>query len=152
LARHICFDMAGLSLRARPPELAEPLGAALLRPTQIYVRTVRALPRGALKGMAHITGGGIMGNLPRVLPKGCAARVHLGTWPVPGIFTLLHRLGDVQRDEMFRTFNMGLGLVLVTAAGDADRAREVLRGRGVEAWLVGSIERGEGEATCEVLP
>ena len=150
LARHICFDMAGLSLRARPPELAEPLGAALLRPTQIYVRTVRALPRGALKGMAHITGGGIMGNLPRVLPKGCAARVHLGTWPVPGIFTLLHRLGDVQRDEMFRTFNMGIGFVLVVGTPDASRVLAALRRRRQPAYVIGEVTRARRGATPSV--
>ncbi len=150
LARHICFEEAGLSLRARPSELTEPLGDALLRPTRIYVRTVRGLPQGALKGMAHITGGGIVGNLPRVLPKGCAARVHLGSWPVPGIFTLLQRLGDVQRDEMFRTFNMGIGFVLVVGANDASRVLAALRRRREPAYVIGEVTRARRSAAPSV--
>jgi len=121
LARQLCFEVGGLSLDARPPELRVPLGEELLRPTRIYVRTVRALPHGTVKAMAHVTGGGITGNLPRVLPAGCAARVRLGAWKVPGIFRLLARLGAVADDEMFRTFNMGIGFVLVVAARDTDR-------------------------------
>jgi phosphoribosylformylglycinamidine cyclo-ligase len=129
------------------------LGEALLEPTRIYARDVLAVLEAVpVKAIAHITGGGLPGNVPRNLPDGVRAVLQERSWPRPPIFDLVAREGQVSRDEMFRTFNMGLGLVLVTAAGDADRAREVLRGRGVEAWVVGSIERGAGEATCEVLP
>jgi phosphoribosylformylglycinamidine cyclo-ligase len=150
LARHICFDVAGLSLRKRPPELSETLGDALLRPTRIYVATVRALPPGAVKAMAHITGGGIVGNLPRVFPEGCAVRVHLGSWPVPGIFTLLARLGAVERDEMFRTFNMGIGFVLVVASNEASRVLALLRRRREAAYVIGEVTRAPRRAAPSV--
>src|SRR5204862_3123664 len=109
LVRHICFERAQVGLDARFPELRVSLGDELLRPTRIYTAVVRALPRGKVKGMAHITGGGVFSKLPRIFPSGCAARIDLGSWPVPGIFDLLQRLGDVSRDEMFRAFNMGIG-------------------------------------------
>jgi phosphoribosylformylglycinamidine cyclo-ligase len=141
LVRQLCFERARLSLRSRPPELRLPLGQELLRPTRIYVPLVRSLPRRAIKGMAHITGGGIPGNLCRVLPRGCRARVELGSWPVPGIFPLLQRLGPVPTDEMYRTFNMGLGFVLVVAAADQRRVLTALRRRRESAYVVGEIER-----------
>jgi phosphoribosylformylglycinamidine cyclo-ligase len=150
LVRHICFDVARLSLRARLPELRVPLGEELLRPTRIYVPIVRALPRGAVKGMAHITGGGISGNLPRILPRGCAAHVRLDSWPVPGIFSLLQRLGSVQRDEMFRTFNMGIGFVLVVGARQADTVLAALKRQRERAYVIGEITRGRRGRPSEV--
>lgn len=141
LVRHLCFERAGLSVRARLPELKVPLGEELLRPTRIYVRTVRTLPRGAVKGMAHITGGGITGNLPRIFPKPCAARLQLGSWPVPGIFSVLERLGGVHRDEMFRTFNMGIGFVLVVGKREADAVLAALKRRRERAYVIGEVVR-----------
>jgi len=141
LVRHLCFDKAQLSLRARPPELSVPLGRELLRPTRIYVPLVRKLPRRAIKGMAHITGGGITGNLPRILPTGCQARIRLGTWPVPGIFNFLQRLGPVQRNEMFRTFNMGIGFILVVGKRDAEAVLALLKRQRERAYVIGEIER-----------
>jgi len=151
LVRHICFARAKLSLRTRPPELRVPLGEELLRPTRIYVRTVRALPRGAVKGMAHITGGGITGNLPRILPRGCTARIRSGSWPVPGIFTLLQRLGAVRRDEMFRTFNMGIGYILIVGARQADAVLATLRRRRERAYVIGAVERAGRGAHARVV-
>jgi phosphoribosylformylglycinamidine cyclo-ligase len=147
LARHLCFERARLSLRARPAELTVPLGTELLRPTRIYVPVIRQLPPRMIKGMAHVTGGGITGNLPRILPKGCAARIRLGTWPTPGIFTLLQRLGPVTRDEMFRTFNMGIGYILVVGKRDADSVLTALKRGRERAYIIGEIERaGRGAA------
>ncbi|MFN8627985.1 MAG: phosphoribosylformylglycinamidine cyclo-ligase [Candidatus Binatia bacterium] len=141
LVRHLCFERARLSMRSRPAELAVPLGSELLRPTRIYVPTIRRLPARLFKGMAHITGGGITGNLPRILPKGCAARIRLGSWPVPGIFRLLQRLGPVPRDEMFATFNMGIGFILVVGKRNADTVLAALKRRREPAYVIGEIER-----------
>ena len=141
LVRHLCFERARLSLRARLPELKVPLGEELLRPTRIYVRTVRALPRGAVKGMAHITGGGITGNLPRILPKPCAAHLELNAWPVPGVFHLLQRIGAVHRDEMFRAFNMGIGFILVVGQRQADAVLAALKRQRERAYVIGAVTR-----------
>jgi len=151
LARHLCLERGGLKLEARPPELTRSLGEELLRPTRIYVRTIRALPRGTVKGMAHITGGGLLGNLPRVLPRGCAAHIRLGSWTVPGIFRLLERLGTVERDEMFRTFNMGIGFVLVVGAGDAARVLAALKRQRERAVVIGEIVRSRRGAAPRVI-
>jgi hypothetical protein len=114
LVRQIVFDRAGLSLRARPAELGARLGDVLLTPTRIYVRTVRdLLQHHGIKGMAHITGGGITENLPRTLPGGLGFSLDRQSWAIPPLFTWLQRAGRVDDAEMFRTFNMGVGLILV---------------------------------------
>ncbi|MBI3783384.1 MAG: phosphoribosylformylglycinamidine cyclo-ligase [Deltaproteobacteria bacterium] len=141
LVRHLCFERGKLSLRARPPELEVTLGEELLRPTRIYVSQVRALPRGIVKGMAHITGGGITGNLPRILPPGCVANVRVGSWPIPGVFRLLQRLGSISDGEMLRTFNMGIGFMMVVAPRDADRVLATLRRKREKVYVVGEVSR-----------
>jgi phosphoribosylformylglycinamidine cyclo-ligase len=150
LVRHICFEQARVTLDARFPELKVPLGTELLRPTRIYTSVVRALPRGKVKGMAHITGGGVFSKLPRIFPAGCAARIELGSWKVPGIFALLQRLGNVPRDEMFHTFNMGIGYILVVAARDAGAVLAALKKRRERAYVIGEIERAKRGATANV--
>ncbi len=150
LVRHLCFERARLSLRTHLPELGGTLGEELLRPTKIYVRTVRALPRGAVKGMAHVTGGGITGNLPRILPAGCAARLTFGSWKVPPIFAVLQRLGDVHRDEMFRTFNMGVGFVLVVGVRAADGVLATLKRQRARAYVIGEVTRASRGAINRV--
>jgi phosphoribosylformylglycinamidine cyclo-ligase len=125
---------------------------ALLEPTRIYAQDVLALlAKVPVKSFAHVTGGGLPGNVPRNLPDGTRAVLDERRWPRPAVFDLVEREGQVPRDEMYRTFNMGLGLVAVVAPGDEAAALAVLRERGLEAWTVGAIERGEGEATCEVV-
>jgi phosphoribosylformylglycinamidine cyclo-ligase len=153
LVRHLCFQKNRLSVRSRPPELRVPLGTELLRPTRIYVPVVRALPRGVVKGMAHITGGGIVGNLPRILPRGTRARIRSGSWPVPGIFSLLQRLGPVRTEEMYRTFNMGLGFMLVVGAADASGVLAALKRQRERAYVVGKIERAprSGDRTAVLV-
>jgi phosphoribosylformylglycinamidine cyclo-ligase len=125
---------------------------ALLEPTRIYAKDVLALlERVAVKAFAHVTGGGLPGNVPRNLPDGTRAVLEERRWPRPAIFDLVEREGQVPRDEMYRTFNMGLGLVAVVAPADEAAAHEVLRARGLDAWTVGAVEKGDGEATCEVV-
>ena len=128
------------------------LADALLEPTRIYAKDVLALlEKVAVKSFAHITGGGLPGNVPRNLPDGTRAVVDERRWPRPAIFDVVEREGQVPRDEMFRTFNMGLGLVAVVAPSDEAAVHGVLRARGLESWTVGGIETGAGEATCEVV-
>ena len=147
LARHVLLEGARLPLAHRPPELRVALGAELLRPTSIYVQPVRDLlsrmPRGTIRGMAHITGGGLPGNLPRVLPLRCHARVRRGSWRTPPIFTLIERLGRVARPEMDRTFNNGVGFVLVVARRHSERVLAHLAARCLRPAVIGEIIAGE---------
>lgn len=124
------------------PELGEPLIDALLRPHRCYLREIQALQEAkiALKGIAHITGGGFQGNIARILPAGVEAEIDPSLWDIPLLFTLIARQGKVSRDEMFRTFNMGVGMVLVCAADQIEQARSI-----VPALLpVGHIREGNG--------
>jgi phosphoribosylformylglycinamidine cyclo-ligase len=128
------------------------LADALLEPTRIYAKDVLALlEKVAVRSFAHITGGGLPGNVPRNLPEGTRAVLDERRWPRPAIFDVVEREGQVPHDEMVRTFNMGLGLVAVVSPADEEAAHAALRARGLEAWTVGTIEKGTGEATCEVV-
>jgi phosphoribosylformylglycinamidine cyclo-ligase len=128
------------------------LADVLLEPTRIYAKDVLALlEKVAVKAFAHVTGGGLPGNVPRSMPDGTRAVLEERRWPRPAIFDLVEREGQVPRAEMYRTFNMGLGLVAIVAAGDEAATHAVLRERGLSAWTVGAVEQGEGEATCEVV-
>jgi phosphoribosylformylglycinamidine cyclo-ligase len=151
LARRALLDRHPLDWR--PPELGgRTLADALLEPTRIYARDVLALlEKVPVRALAHVTGGGLPGNVPRTLPDGTRAVLDERRWPRPAILDLVEREGGVPRDEMFRTFNMGLGLTAVLPPSEAPAARDVLRARGLESWVVGGIERGAGEATCEVV-
>ena len=151
LARKVLLDRHALS--DRPPELSgRTLGEALLEPTRIYAKDILALLENTpIHAVAHITGGGLPGNAPRNLPDGTRAVIREGSWTVPPIFGLIEREGGVPRDEMYRTFNMGLGLVIALPAASAEAARAVLAGRGLASWVVGVVEPGSGEATCEVV-
>ena len=147
LARRVLFDVAGLEPDTFVPELGATVGEALLAPHRSYLRSIRPLlDAGLVRGMAHITGGGITDNLPRVLPAGCAARINTGAWTVPPIFRFLQEQGNVAADEMFRAFNMGIGLIIVSAKPDADRVRDLLAAGGeAGAELIGHVTSGHGE-------
>ena len=145
LARKVFFDLHKLEVSNRLPELDVTLGEELLRPTRIYVKAYQAL-RGKVKvkGMAHITGGGIPGNLPRILPAGLGARVEEGSWRVPPVFELIRTMGNVPLDDMRRTFNMGIGYVVVVPEADAAAAVSLLRVIGYEASVIGHVEKRVG--------
>jgi phosphoribosylformylglycinamidine cyclo-ligase len=122
MARHVLFEVAGYKVDTFVRELGTAVGEVLLAPHRSYLNIARPIiERGWVKGLAHITGGGITENLPRILPRGCGAEVDPAAWSVPPIFALLQRHGNIQRDEMFRTFNMGIGLIVVCAARDVER-------------------------------
>jgi phosphoribosylformylglycinamidine cyclo-ligase len=146
LARRIVFDEMKLKVDSRVEELGGTVADELLRVHRSYIRPVGEIAaRATIRGLAHITGGGILENLPRILPKGCAARIHRGSWPVPPVFTMLARAGDVLEGEMYRVFNMGAGMLVVVPAADATKVPAQADGLGVHR--VGEIVRGEGGVT-----
>jgi phosphoribosylformylglycinamidine cyclo-ligase len=145
LARRVVFDHLGLSIDDRIDGLDATVGDVLLVPHRSYLHAVYPMvSRGAVKGMAHITGGGITENLPRVLPPGTAARVERGAWKVPPVFQWLKDAGGVPDDDMFRTFNMGIGLILVCTPALVDAVLEDLRLRREAPVVIGSVVRGDG--------
>jgi phosphoribosylformylglycinamidine cyclo-ligase len=143
LARKVLLERGGLKLNRRIPELGRKLGEELLEPTRIYAKIAKTL-FGAfrIKGAAHITGGGISGNLPRVLPQGRHAVVERTTWPVPPVFGLIQKIGGITQPEMEATFNMGLGMILVVDKTDADSVMRMLKRVGERSFVVGEIRRG----------
>jgi phosphoribosylformylglycinamidine cyclo-ligase len=149
LARRIVFERLGLDVDSRVPELGVAVGDALLEPHRSYLSMVRPLVEGErIKGMAHITGGGITDNLPRILPPGTAATIDAASWTVPSLFQWLQRAGQVPPDDMLRTFNMGIGFVLVTARDDARALIDELAARGgQDARVIGEIVPGEPSVT-----
>ena len=143
LARKVLLETARLKLKPRVAELGRPLAEELLEPTRIYAALIRGLAaRHRIKGIAHITGGGIAGNLPRVLPPGMRAWVRRGSWPVPPIFDLIAKLGGVEQGEMDRTFNNGIGMVLVVGAADAPGVERALRRRREAYSVIGEVRKG----------
>jgi phosphoribosylformylglycinamidine cyclo-ligase len=148
LARKIVFDHLALSVNAHVPELGNTLGSALLEPHRSYLPLLRPLlGGGTIKGMAHITGGGITDNLPRILPPGTSARVRLGSWDVPALFRFLQEAGGVPQDDMLRTFNMGVGMIVVTPPDAAGHILDELAARGEHgARLIGEIVAGDQAA------
>ncbi len=145
LARRVLFDEAGYTPETFVRELNGTVGDALLAPHRSYLRVVAPLlERGYAKGLAHITGGGITENLPRALPSGCAAHIDRRSWHVPPLFSLLQQRGAIAPDEMFRAFNMGVGLVVVCGATDAERVLDAIAAAGESgAWRVGAVVSGD---------
>ncbi|MGG5811593.1 phosphoribosylformylglycinamidine cyclo-ligase [Falsiroseomonas sp. CW058] len=146
------LEAAGLALDAPAPFApGTSLGRALLAPTRIYVKPLLALHRaGLLKAAAHITGGGLPGNVPRVLPDGVVAAIDARSWPVPPVFAWLARAGGVAPGEMARVFNCGIGMVAAVAAADAERAAAMLRGAGESVHRIGVVEAGAGKASVRL--
>jgi phosphoribosylformylglycinamidine cyclo-ligase len=145
LARRVFFEMAGWKPDTFVHELGATIGDVLLAPHRSYLRLVQPLIEGErVKGMAHITGGGLTENLPRALPEGCAAEVDLKAWSIPPIFQLLQQHGAIAREEMFRAFNMGVGLVIVCSPHDVEPAIDMLvRGGEPNAFRLGVVVAGE---------
>ena len=144
LARRVLFETAGWAADTFVAELGSTVGEALLAPHRSYLPLVQPLlARQSLKGLAHITGGGITENLPRVLPEGCSAEIDLRAWNVPAVFRLLQERGEIARDEMFRAFNMGIGLILVCPPREAERVINTLARTGEpHAVRIGFVTSG----------
>ena len=147
LVRKALFEQAGYTVDTQLDELGgEKLGDVLLTPTKIYVKTLSPLFKaGVVKGVAHITGGGFIENIPRMIPDGLAAHINLGSWPVLPIFDVLEKAGEIDHMEMFNIFNMGIGMVLAVSAEDADKTMELLKSNGEAGYVLGNIVKKTGE-------
>ena len=141
LVRKALFDQGGFTVDSMPDALGgASVGDVLLTPTAIYVSALKPLiDAGLIHGVSHITGGGFIENVPRMLPNTLSAQITLGTWEVPAIFGLIETSGSVAHKEMYNVFNMGVGMVLAVGAHDADRAMALLDGVGQKAWKIGEI-------------
>jgi phosphoribosylformylglycinamidine cyclo-ligase len=140
LARKILFGKMRLNVRSRLPGSTRTVGEELLRVHKNYEPLLASVPSGVLKGVAHITGGGLIDNVPRVLPKDCNAVIETKSWSVPRIFEILRQNGDIDFGEMYQVFNMGIGMVAIVTERNAKHAMSILR-----AKHIGRIERGRGK-------
>jgi phosphoribosylformylglycinamidine cyclo-ligase len=145
LARKILFAKMQLKVTSRLPGSANTLGEELLRVHKNYQPLLAKVPSGVIKGLAHITGGGLIDNVPRILPSNCDAIIETKSWRVPRIFQILQQNGDVDPAEMYQVFNMGIGMVVIVAGQDAQRAKSILR-----AKEIGRIERGSGKTVLKL--
>lgn len=139
LARHVLFEKMGLQLSSQVPGLAKPLGEELLRVHKNYQPALAQLPDGKIKGLAHITGGGLLDNLPRVLPENCDAVIDTKSWTVPPLFRVIGEGGKIDSAEMYQVFNMGIGMAVVVSEKDAAALAKQLKAR-----PIGRIEKGSG--------
>ncbi len=137
LARRVLFDTLGLKPESRLPELKLSLGEELLRVHQNYQPLLASLPKRILRAAAHITGGGLIDNLPRILPPGTQAVIRRNSWKIPPIFTIMEKGGHIDPDEMFQVFNMGIGMVVVVPAASAPEALKLTKGK-----VIGEISKG----------
>ena len=145
LARRVVFDVLGLNIDSLVPDLGETVGDALLRPHRSYLRVIQPLfGKGLIKGLAHITGGGITDNLPRILPPGTSARIVRSSWRVPAIFRWIGEAGSVPEYDLRRTLNMGIGLIIAVAPDNVDALRAALLEAGeANSVVIGEVSRGE---------
>jgi phosphoribosylformylglycinamidine cyclo-ligase len=149
LVRKAVFGRAGLKVTEFVPELGRTVGEELLEPTRIYVRSIKNLlehypvKRRVIRGLAHITGEGLEGNVPRVLPPGRRVFLRKGSWPVPPVFGWLQRLGNIAEAEMFRVFNMGIGFVVIVGRYYADSVQRQLENDRIRTYVIGEVREGE---------
>lgn len=144
LARKVLLEQMGLKLSSKLPGVAKTLGDELLRVHKNYQPLLASLPEGMVKGLAHITGGGLVDNLPRVLPKSIDAVIDTQSWKVPAIFQHIEQGGKVDRAEMYQVFNMGIGMAVVVSAADREKALKLTKGR-----VIGRMEKGSGVVRLE---
>lgn len=151
LARKVLFDIAGLDINTILPGLGEKLGDVLLRPHPCYLNLLKPLlDEGLIKGLAHITGGGIPGNLIRILPENCQAIIDTSTWSVPPIFEIIAQLGKIEEPEMYRVFNMGIGMIMVTSPTNQKRVLSTLSKSVKPSGIIGRIVAGN--RSVQLLP
>ncbi|HEX7174511.1 MAG TPA: AIR synthase-related protein, partial [Pyrinomonadaceae bacterium] len=148
LARKLFFERAGLQPDSHVERLGSTIGEALLAPHLSYLRPLDGLlDTGAVKGLAHITGGGLLENIPRILPEDRGVEIRRGSWPVLPVFELMRELGNVPEREMLRTFNMGVGMVVVCAPADARAVRSHVESAGAACHEIGRVVEGERAVT-----
>ncbi len=144
LARRVLFDQAKLKANSSVRELDDTVGKTLLEPHQSYLKVLRGLiDRGVVQGLAHITGGGFTENIPRILPRNCQAQINVGSWPVPPIFDVLKRFGNLEFSEMYRTFNMGIGMVVAVEEARVSTAVSHFKKMKEKFYVIGKIVRGD---------
>ncbi|MDD3705387.1 MAG: phosphoribosylformylglycinamidine cyclo-ligase [Clostridiaceae bacterium] len=145
LVRKLFFGINNFDINTKFDEIEGTLGEELLKPTKIYVKTVQSLiAKHQINGIAHITGGGFIENIPRTLPSELKANITLGSWDIPPIFKLMQRLGNIDEKEMFNTFNMGIGMVMAVRKEDSEDILSTLGDLGEKAYIIGSVAKGEG--------
>ena len=149
-----CWNASAIPWKAIRPAWDGPSVKNCSTPTAIYVKPVLDLMKKVtVPGIAHITGGGFEGNIPRVLPDNCRVVIRAGSWEIPEIFRLLKREAALDDDEMHRTFNMGVGLVLIMPGDQADRARSILGENGLKSWIIGEVKPRSGQdKALEFMP
>ena len=148
LARKLFFEIAGHTADTYLDQLGSTIGAALLQPHVSYLRPLEGLlDSGLIKGLAHITGGGLTDNIPRILPAGAGVEIKRGTWPVLPIFTLMQQIGNIAEAEMFRAFNMGVGMVIICAPPDAAAIESHLKSQDEKCYQIGRVVAGEPGVT-----
>ena len=151
LVRKICFEVLGLKVDSHVPELGKTLGEELITPTRIYSETIQSLVRDLpIQGLAHITGGGIMDNIVRIIPQACGIAIKKGSWDIPPIFPFLQEAGNVDEKEMMRTFNNGIGLVAVVPEENVQEVLNRLTGSGERAWAIGQVTKTRKNARSRV--
>ncbi|MDQ2922575.1 MAG: AIR synthase-related protein, partial [Acidobacteriota bacterium] len=150
LARKLLFEVAGYTVDTRVDELGMTVGEALLRPHVSYLKPLEGLLNsGMIKALAHITGGGLTDNIPRILPERCAVEINRGSWPVLPVFKLMQKMGNVSEPEMYRTFNMGVGMVIVTSPEDSQTIKSHLQQRDMMVYEIGRVTKGNREVSIE---
>ncbi len=148
LVRKVIFEKAKLDVNSKLKAISGTIGDELLKPTKIYVKPIRALLRHyrskkVVKGMAHITGGGLVENIPRVLPEGCSVRIKKGSWPVPAIFEVIQKKGKIEEDEMYNVLNMGIGMVLIVSKYYAPSIMKKLKKMKEDSFIIGKVIKGD---------
>lgn len=153
LVRRVLLEHKRYALDARLPDLGRTLGEELLTPTTIYVKPIlEVLQTTRVKAMAHITGGGFIGNIPRVLPENCSVSIRRDSWEIPTIFSIIRRDANLDERDMFGTFNMGVGFILIVYPEDADSVLARLAEDGLSAWIIGEVqERQAGGAAVDFV-
>jgi phosphoribosylformylglycinamidine cyclo-ligase len=147
LVRKVLFDKAKLDINSKVKAINGTIGDELLKPTKIYVKPIRTLLRHyrlkkVIKGMAHITGGGLVENIPRVLPEGCSVRIKKDSWPVPEIFRVIQERGKIEEDEMYNVLNMGIGMVLIVSKYYAFSIMKKLKRMNGDSFIIGKVIKG----------
>ena len=148
LARKLLLEVAGYDVNTKLATVGLTVGEALLQPHLSYLRPLEdLLDSGMIKGLAHITGGGLSDNIPRILPQGTSVKIDKGSWPVLPIYRLMQEIGTVSEFEMYRTFNMGVGMVIICEATDARSVKSHLQARGDACFEIGRVIEGNREVT-----